>query len=765
MRFRIAQLRLWGACLILLFCVSPTVAGGELPLANDTSSTQPCRAGGVVVDSTGLPVPGVTVLVSGTDGLLVTDPAGRFCLPTLPNGSYEVVAELVGFEPARTQVMMRGGNSPAVHLVLTPSFREDVEVVGRRIDKGLDASPIRTEVVGQETIRALGARSLAEVVEYTTGVRVENNCQNCNFSQIRLLGLQGPYTQILIDGQPVVSSLAQVYAVEQIPARLIERVEVVKGGGSARYGASSVGGVVNVVPREPTRTGGALDLRTESAGGSPNFQVGTGADWVSADRRTFARLFGQFDRMEAIDVDGDGFTEVSQRHFDSVGLRFGRRLLEGGRGKLTGDLMRVFEDRRGGNLLHLPPDETDITEWTEATGYSGAVSWTHNINSRFDYRLTYSTADTRRNSYYGSGGDPDAYGRTTSRLSVLDTTVNHYRSRHLMSWGLQVSDESLNDTQPAYDRSISDRYSSAGVFFQDDWTIAPRLQLMTGIRADRHSALDHLIASPRLGLMYSPRDAFDVRLSFARGFRAPQVFDEDLHIIQVGGEAVIIRHDSDLREERSSNYMAGFEWKPVAGRGQALLEANGFYTRLTDLFFNVEHPDPQTQDLEFLKLNLGGARVYGLELNSGWGIGDRLILQGGIVVQRSEFDDEEPDFGSREFFRTPRVYGNLSATWRHDWFGMLFTGIRHEGRMRAPHYAGFIPENRLELTPMMLTWDASYEYPLMIRMDRRVVLSVVGRNLTNVYQSDLDQGPDRDSGYVYGPRWPRTLSIGLKVDF
>jgi outer membrane receptor for ferrienterochelin and colicins len=79
----------------------------------------------------------------------------------------------------------------------------------------------------------LAARSLAEAMEFSTGVRVENNCQNCNFSQIRLLGLEGPYTQILVDGQPVISSLAQVYGIEQIPARLIERIEVVKGGGSA----------------------------------------------------------------------------------------------------------------------------------------------------------------------------------------------------------------------------------------------------------------------------------------------------------------------------------------------------------------------------------------------------------------------------------------------------------------------------------------------------------------------------------------------------
>jgi outer membrane receptor for ferrienterochelin and colicins len=83
--------------------------------------------------------------------------------------------------------------------------------------------PVRTEVVSRETIERTAARTLADAIEYTTGVRVENNCQNCNFQQIRLLGLDGAYSQILVDGQPLVSSLAQVYGVEHIPAQMIER--------------------------------------------------------------------------------------------------------------------------------------------------------------------------------------------------------------------------------------------------------------------------------------------------------------------------------------------------------------------------------------------------------------------------------------------------------------------------------------------------------------------------------------------------------------
>jgi len=82
------------------------------------------------------------------------------------------------------------------------------------------------------------------------GVRVENNCQNCNFNQVRINGMEGKYSQILIDGLPIVSALAGVYVLEQIPANMIERLEVVKGGGSPLYGSNAVAGVVNVITKK-----------------------------------------------------------------------------------------------------------------------------------------------------------------------------------------------------------------------------------------------------------------------------------------------------------------------------------------------------------------------------------------------------------------------------------------------------------------------------------------------------------------------------------
>jgi outer membrane receptor for ferrienterochelin and colicins len=145
-------------------------------------------------------------------------------------------------------------------------------------------------------------------------------------------------------------------------------------------------------------------------------------------------------------------------------------------------------------------------------------------------------------------------------------------------------------------------------------------------------------------------------------------------------------------------------------------------------------------------------------------MGDDLVIQGGVVLQRAEFDTPEPDFGSREFFRTPRRYGNLTARWTsHDGWE-LFGGMKFTGRMKAPHYGGFIPEDRLDTTPTFATLDLSIGRRLALG-DRALVVTLSGRNLTDAYQRDLDRGPLRDASYVYGPRFPRSLGLLARVEF
>lgn len=723
------------------------ILSGQSPQPPQPRS-EPCAVEGRVLDQQGGILPGVTIGTIGASTTpAVSGPDGRYCLPLQP-GAHVVEATLPGFGSARIELTAQTPRPLTRDLTLGATFAEDVVVTATRTRRLTNAVPVRTEVVGRDSIDASASRTLADAIEFTSGVRIENNCQNCNFSQIRLLGLEGPYTQILVDGHPVVSSLAQVYGIEHIPARMIERIEVVKGGGSALYGSGAVGGVINIIPREAPRSGGVVETRAER-GGSLNAAL----DWASKDRRSSVSTYVQHDLVRPLDIDGDGFTEVSRRELTATGARL-NRFFSDGRAKLTTDLSFITEARRGGDRLDLAPHEAEIAESIDSRRTSGTLTWYHQQAAGLDYRVTFAAANTARDSYYGLGRDPNAYGNTTSRLWLGDVQVNHYLGKHTLSWGVQRTDDRTNDEQPGYGRSLRLRHQTTGLFVQHDWTIRTGWQLLSGARTDWHNALDAPIVSPRFALLVSPQEALDIRVSVARGFRAPQVFDEDLHLTAVGGDVRLVELDPNLREERATNIMAGVEWKPALGPGQALLEATVFHTRLTDLFHTI------TTDSSLFKTNLGGARVEGVEVNLGWGIGDDLVIQGGFVSQRARFDAPEPTFGSRDFFRTPRHYGSLTARWRSHSGWELFTGVKVTGRMVAPHYAGFIAEDRLEHTPRFATIDASIS-----RAFGPLTVIAVGRNLTNSYQRDFDRGPLRDAAYVYGPRMPRTFGISARVEF
>ncbi|MEJ2083500.1 MAG: TonB-dependent receptor plug domain-containing protein, partial [Acidobacteriota bacterium] len=201
------------------------------------ASCRKCVIQGVVRDASGASVPGAIVFLEPSHQSVETEMSGFFCFSEVEGPELEaIVGTAAGFEEQRVGPLPTVSSAPIqINFVLAPAVVAEIVTVSAatRTVKQLEDVPVRTEVILPELMEAVAARTLADAVEFTPGLRVENNCQNCNFSQIRMLGLQGSYTQVLFDGQPSMSSLAQVYGVEHIPSSMVDQIEVVKGGGSA----------------------------------------------------------------------------------------------------------------------------------------------------------------------------------------------------------------------------------------------------------------------------------------------------------------------------------------------------------------------------------------------------------------------------------------------------------------------------------------------------------------------------------------------------
>lgn len=292
---------------------------------------------------------------------------------------------------------------------------EPLVITGSSFLEPLKDTPVRTELVDQEVLQDRGTRSLAEAVTYSPGLRVDSSCNTCNSQSIQMLGLPQPYIGILSDGLPNFSSMAGVYGIEQIPAALIGQIEIVKGGGSVLYGPGAVAGVINLIPREPTITGGQIsgrilgidEAKFNTAPGGNAFGI---YDYVSDDGAFKASLFGSWDRLQPIDVNGDGFTEVAERNLWTAGLR--TTLRPNDQHFLSFEYFMSDEERRGGsgNDLSAPPNFAVVAEEIFSRRQVVTTKWMADWNEDWTTRLGYSFARTDRDTYYGGIvplGSPD----------------------------------------------------------------------------------------------------------------------------------------------------------------------------------------------------------------------------------------------------------------------------------------------------------------------------------------------------------------------
>lgn len=676
-----------------------------------------------------------------------------------------------------------------------PLLMDNMVVTGTRTLQRVSDVPVRTEVVTERELAMIQPRTLADAVEFVPGLRVENNCQNCNFSQIRLLGLEGAYSQILVESQPLVSSLAAVYAIEQMPSTMVERIEVVKGGGSALYGPGAIGGVVNIIPRTPSSSGLSTrftltDMKgTNVSGKSPNFGFSAGlqADVVAGDGATALTVYGQGDRELPLDLTGDGFTEIGLKELSSGGVRLVQKVSSVD-AKFSLDTGATFENRRGGNNIDLPEPEADIAESIQSKRYSLSGAWEQSLGETMDYRASVSYVSMKRDSYYGSGRDPNAFGNTDNPLLVLDSQLNHHLGDHLLSWGIQHNREKLKDVQPAYSRQTDATYRNTGLYVEDDWKLSSSVALVGGLRGDDNSQLDDVAVSPRAALRWTPVQSLTTRFGYSTGFRAPQVFDEDLHVTQVGGTGQIVKNAPGLTEEKGRNLTLGIQWQKELSGLTWMLETNFFHTRLQDSFVLEEDASLSTdKETILIRRNGDGSKVYGGEFNVGLGRGDAWTLQLGYVEQRSLYDSPiSPLEGTstRRIQRTPNGYGTATLDAALPFYSLrLFVGAKYTGPMEVPHAApapedipagyaySYIAENVIAKSPSFLTWDLnlSREFELgrsfFGESHRHLLLRVGVKNLTDDRQKDFDQGEFRDSAYVYGPRFPRSFFASVEVNF
>lgn len=733
--------------------------------------------GHVVEAGTGEHIPGITISIKGTSLGATTDASGHYAIRNITPGSYDVEARCVGYVTASRHVTVKADETLEINFTIEPDALQldQVVVTGNRSEVRRRMSSTLVGVLGAPTLDLVSANSLADGLCFQPGVRVENDCQNCGFTQVRINGLDGHYSQILMNSRPVFSALTGVYGLEQIPANMIERVEVMRGGGSALFGSSAIGGTINIITRDPLNNGAEASHTLTSIGvsGSLDNNTTVSASVVGENDRVGMFVFGQNRLRDGYDHDGDGFTEIAQLKTQTLGFRAFLRTSE--RSKLTLEYHGTHEYRRGGDNLDDEPHNALVAEQTDHNIHAvdlQAQFWTTERVNR--YTVFASMQNTRRKSYYGSDRDPDAYGRTHDLVAVAGGQYVRSFSRFLfmpseLTAGLEYNYNYLNDVTLGYNHDVTQCINIFSGYLQNEWR-NDRWGFLVGARVDKHSLIRHAIVSPRANIRFNPSENLNFRLSYSTGFRSPQAYDEDFHVAIVGGERVVTVLAPDLKQESSQSVSASVDFYRNFGRTQTNFTLEGFFTDLSDVFVlrQLDRTDAQGNTV-LERTNGAGARVWGMSLEGRAVFPFRLQVQAGVTLQKSRYKEpeqwsENPAVPSvKRMFRTPDTYGYLTVSYNPLKPLQLALSGTYTGSMLVQHLEGSgTPVDVAVNTRRFFDLNFKVAYDFRIFNHSSLQLNAGIQNIFNAYQHDFDKGALRDSGYIYGPTLPRSIFAGLK---
>lgn len=680
-----------------------------------TGFGQPAQLKGVVT-SKGEPVPFANVLIEGTTIGTSTNENGVFVLEH-PTGKITLVISGIGYKTLRKEVT---STNTGLQLELTEDVAEleAVVVTGTMKEVTKMNSPIPVEVFAPSFFLKNPSPNIFEALSLVNGVQPQINCNVCNTGDIHINGLEGPYTMILIDGMPIVSSLATVYGLSGIPNSLVKRMEIVKGPASTLYGSEAVGGVINIITKEP---GSVPKLKVDAFGtsvGEYNLDVASGLKVKNS-----STLFGvnYFNYNQRLDINNDNFTDVTLQNRISLFNKWSFYRPSGKNFSLAGRY--VNENRWGGELQwteqHRGSDqiygESIYTNRAELIG-------NYQLNTQTPVYIDYSYNYHLQDSYYGV---VKYYAK--QHVAFTQLRLNKNFGRHDLLAGIPMrfihyDDNTVGTANAGVNQP--DVTFLPGIFVQDEIEVTSGFTTLAGLRYDRHN-VHRNIFTPRLSFKYSPNANNTFRLTGGSGYRVVNLFTED-HAALTGSREVEIRNN--LKPEQSWNVNLNYARTIILNEGFVNFDASLFYTYFTNKIVGDFLTDPD----KIIYDNLDGYAISrGLTVNTDMAFANGLKVISGVTwmdvyqIQNEVSELKVPQLQAPKFsgtftvsYTTPksgitydltsRVYGPMHlpvvANDFRDaispWFGLLnFQATKTFNKLEV--YAGvknllnFIPKNPL----------------------------------------------------------------------
>jgi len=663
------------------------------------------------------------------------DEHGHFVLPSVPEGKHNLLATSVGYIAVNRNIQVNAGKETVVDIEMAEDNAQlkEIVVTGTMKEVTRLASPIPVEVYSPAFFKKNPTPNIFESLSIVNGVQPQINCNVCNTGDIHINGLEGPYTMILIDGMPIVSSLSTVYGLAGIPNSLVKRMEIIKGPASTLYGSEAVGGVINIITQDAAMSprlrvdGFATSIGEYNTDVSSSFKVGNSHSLVGINF---------FDYSRPADINNDNFTDVTLQKRVSVFNKwsFGRPS-----GKNASVAARfVHENRWGGEMQWTEADrgssqiygETILTDRAEIIG-------NYAFKGTEDWQIDYSYNFHRQDSYYG-------VTKYLADQQVAFAQLRHARKlgKHDLLFGLPFRyifyDDNTPGTAEANGNNMPSYTYLPGLFMQDEIALSPRFTALLGGRYDHHNIHGNIFTE-RVSLKFSPDQQNTLRLTAGSGFRVVNIFTED-HAALTGSRQVIISEDLD--PERSWNVNLNYTRFIPRPHGYFNFDASLFYTYFTNKIVG----DFDTNPNEIVYSNLDGYAISrGLTLNADVAFSGAFKMNAGITLMDVYRIDHRISDSEIPQFHAPKFSGTFALTYTLEPVRLSFDLT---GKVNGPMYLPVVPN---DFRPAQSPWFALVNLQVTKSIANRWEIYGGVKNLLNFIPSNPLLHPDDPFDRPGGP--------------
>ena len=572
---------------------------------------------GTVRDADGEPLVGANIMVRGTVLGSASDGQGAYTVRRIPAGRYRVVCSMIGYGRQSDSVVIAEGETVRRDFTLRETAIETGEVIvtAGRHAQSLEEIPVSVSTFDSKDIEARGIISLDNALRQISGVNVTEDQVNIRGSSGYSRAV-GSRVLLLIDGAPVLAGDAGEIKFDVVPMFAVDRIEVVKGAGSALYGSSALGGVINVITRRPQSriararlySGYWDDPHYEQWkwwGSSPRYRSGIDLQYGDA-AGDFSYLvtgglrndqaYRQNDDHRRWNLNGRAWYRLSPDRNLNVSVNYSSD--DRGNWVFWRDLEHALQ----------PPVGTDLTERVLSTKLQAAAQYRQTHSASFAsmlrgsmYRTAFrTTSDTSDFSLRPS----DQTQSTAYQFNLEWQGSWTLRPNNLLTFGAEASYATVDS------RTFGNRDGvSSAIYAQDEITLGGDWHLSAGLRFDL-TAIDTLDVesqlNPRVGLTYIPWEGAVARASYGWGFRSPSI-GERYATASAGG--ILTKPNPDLRAERSTSYEIGLAQDFGFG---VSIDAAAF---LND-YENLVEPKIDAEDQRIVFRNITEARILGYEISA-----------------------------------------------------------------------------------------------------------------------------------------------------